>query len=137
LGKVLGRQDILGASDVRTVTVPVPEWGGDVLVRALNGRERDQFDESMVTETAGKRGRKERRVRMQNARARLVAMCVVDEDGKRVFSTDDVAALGEKSAAALQRVFDVASSLAGLSNDDLEELLGNSGAGQAGASPTA
>lgn len=137
MGKVLGRQDILGASDVRTVTVPVPEWGGDVLVRALNGRERDQFDESMVTETAGKRGRKERRVRMQNARARLVAMCVVDEDGKRVFSTDDVAALGEKSAAALQRVFDVASSLAGLSNDDLEELLGNSGAGQAGASPTA
>jgi hypothetical protein len=36
-----------------------------------------------------------------------------------------VALLGEKSAAALQRVFEVGQRLSGLSDGDVEELAGN------------
>ncbi len=57
--------------------------------------------------------------------ARLVAASIVDEDDKRVFSQSDVKALGEKSAAALDRVMAVAMRLSGLTEEDAEELEGN------------
>lgn len=136
MAKLLSRDDILGAVDLQTVAVAVPEWDGEVLVRGLTGRERDRFDESMMEETRRKGGRSERRVRWNNARARLCAMCIVDEQGRRLFTSEDVQALGEKGAAALQRVYDVAASLSGLSDRDLDELLGNSD-GQSDDSPSA
>jgi hypothetical protein len=107
-----------------------------VLVRALTGRERDKFDEAMVQESTSRSGRVSRRVRMQNVRARLCAMSIVDEKGDLLFSVDDVQALGDKSAAALQRVYDVAATLSGLSSADVEELLGNSSSGQSDDSPS-
>jgi hypothetical protein len=70
-------------------------------------------------------------------RAKLVARTVVDADGEPVFSQQDVAALGELSAAALDRVFEVASRLSGLNEKDLEEMAGNSGTGQDAGSTSA
>ena len=68
---------------------------------------------------------------LRNMRAKLVALTVVDDKGKRLFRGDaDVNALGRKSAAALQRVFEVAQRLSGLSDEDMEELAKNSDAGQ-------
>ena len=126
---LLGRDAILCASDATTEDVPVPEWGGTVRVRGLSGRERDEFEASMLV----KRGNK-RDVSLINARAKLVSLAVVDEDGTRVFSDGDVAELGNKSAAALTRVYEVASRLSGLSDEDVDELEGNSGAAPSGAS---
>ena len=136
MAKLLGRDEILAAVDVQTIRVPVPEWGGEVLVRALTGRERDKFEESLMVQTTGKGGRVQRRMRWQNARARLCAMSIVDEQGRCLFTAEDVQALGEKGAAALQRVYDVAASLSGLSGADLDELLGNSKSDQGDDSPS-
>ena len=127
---LLSRDDILKADDIRTETVPVPEWGGDVLVRGLSGRERDTFEASMLVERGGRMEMDPR-----NARARLATMCVVGEDGKPLFTRDDMGALGEKSAAALNRVFDVASRLSGLGESDMKELQGNFGSAPEGPSP--
>ena len=57
-----------------------------------------------------------------NMRAKLVARSVVGDDGEPVFTQNDVAALGELSAAALDRVFEAASRLSGLNEKDLEEM---------------
>jgi hypothetical protein len=51
---------------------------------------------------------------------------MIDESGKRLFPDADVRELGKKSASALQRVFEVAQRLSGLSNADVEELTKNS-----------
>ena len=40
-----------------------------------------------------------------NFRAKLAALIVVDESGSRVFSDEDAAALGQKNAKALDRIF--------------------------------
>ena len=37
----LSRDSILKASDIKTETVPVPEWGGDVNLRGHSGEELD------------------------------------------------------------------------------------------------
>jgi hypothetical protein len=116
----LTRDAILAAADMEAVELHVPQWGGTVRVRALTGEERDAFEEGQLQ---GKG--KNRTVRLANIRARLVSLCVVDEQGQRLFSDRDVAALGKKSAAALSAVFDVAARLAGLTDEDVEEMAEN------------
>lgn len=125
---ILGREDILKARDITTQRVDVPEWGGTVIVRALTGKERDQYEDSLMKlRSSGRKGRGPKVLEpdLQGARARLVSLACIDEAGERLFTDADVAALAEKSAKALNRVFDVAAVMSGLSDDDLEELLGN------------
>jgi hypothetical protein len=50
---------------------------------------------------------------------------MVDAKGQRLFSDAEAHALGKKSGAALERVSSVAMRLAGLTQDDVEELAGN------------
>ncbi len=123
--KLLTRDAILQAEDLPTEDIEVEEWGGAVRVRALTGAERDAFEQSIVEQ----RG-KSTRMNLRNIRAKLVALTVVDADGKRLFSDKDAELLGKKSAAALDRVFEVAQKLSGLSPEDMEELSGNSEEGQ-------
>lgn len=99
----------------------VPEWRGAVYVRNLAGRERDAFEDASIT------GRgKDRRLNLRNIRARLVVMATCDAQGKPLFAERDIGWLGEKSAAALDRIFDVAQRLSRISDDDVEELAKNS-----------
>jgi hypothetical protein len=91
----------------------------------LTGAERDDFEASVVEQ----RGKKTR-LNMQNFRAKLVVRAAINGDGQRLFSDKDAPLLGRKSAAALQRVFEVAQRLSGLSDEDVEELVGNFDEGQ-------
>jgi hypothetical protein len=125
MGSYLTRDAILAAASLKTEEVDVPEWGGIVLVRELRGRERDEWEASLAVQ----RG-KQMVPDVANMRAKLVARCVVNSDLEPVFSQQDVNALGELSAAALDRVFEAASRLSGLSEADLEVASGNSGTGQ-------
>ncbi len=118
----LSKDQILGADDLPREEVRVPEWGGSVWVRSMTGMERDAFESSMLEEKDGK----SRATNMRNIRARMAVLCCVDENGDRLFSHSDEKAVGGKSAAALERIFTVAQRLNGLTNDDVEELAGNS-----------
>lgn len=113
---LLGRDAILTASDLPSVDVEVPEWGGTVRVRMLTGGERDAFEASTLT-----RKGKTFETNLVNMRARLVALTTVDESGARLFSEADVAALATKSAAALNRVFMAAQKLNGLTEEAAAE----------------
>jgi hypothetical protein len=121
VGSYLGRDAILKASALKTEECHVPEWadpetGADtVIVRELRGRERDEWEASLAVQ----RGR-QMVPDVANMRAKLVARTVVGDDGEPVFTQQDVAALGELSAAALDRVFEVASRLSGLNADAVE-----------------
>lgn len=115
--KTLNRDDILSADDLRTESVAVPEWGGQVIVRELTGTERDAY-ESSVVKTDGKKVS----VDSTNLRAKLASLSMVGDDGKRLFSEKDVTALGKKSAAALDRVVEVANRLSAIGDAGLEEL---------------
>jgi hypothetical protein len=125
---LLTRDQILEADDLPREVVEVPEWGGEVYVAAMTGADRDRFDESIQ----GRGG--DDRVSMENYRARLLARCLVGEDGKRLFSEQDVEALGRKSSAALGRLFSVAIRLNRLRKEDVDELVKNSDGAPSGAS---
>lgn len=114
---LLSRDAILSANDTPSEIVDVPEWGGQVKVVAMSGTERDKFEASLVG--------KGNKPNLENFRAKLAAACVVDEEGNRLFSEKDVAALGRKSAAALDRVATAAQRISAMSQEDVDELAGN------------
>lgn len=115
--KFLGREAILAVQDTPVEVVEVPEWGGSVRVKTLSGAERDQFESAIV-----QRNGRNVKQNLLNIRARLVAAALVDENGAALFSFDDVEALGRKSARALDRIFGKAQELAGMREQDVEEL---------------
>lgn len=131
---LLTKDQILRAKDTVTEDVDVPEWGGTVRVKGMTGRERDQWEQSLLT--PGKNG-KAPTPDMDNNRAKLVAATVVDEQGNRIFTAEDVGLLGNKSGAALERVVNVAMRLSGISPQDMDDLSGNSSATTSGGSPSA
>ena len=120
MGKLLSRNDILSAPDIKTELLPVPEWGGDVLVRTLSGTERDAWEATLVEQKKGGT-----HFKLENVRAKLVALTLVDDDGQRIFSEADVVQLGDKSAAALSRVYNRAAEMSGVTEKDAEELAKN------------
>ena len=123
-GLLLTKDAILAASDMEYEIVDVPEWGGQVRVRSLTGTERDAFESSML-EGSGKN----QKISTKDIRAKLCARTIVDMEDKRLFNDGEIAKLGAKSAAALDRVYTVASRLSKVSNEDVEELAKNSGIG--------
>jgi hypothetical protein len=117
---MLTRDQILESNDIQEQIVDVPEWEGSVKVRGMTGQERDQF-ESEVMDNKGKSVK----LNWQNIRAKLIARTVVNGDGSRLFTDQDVRLLGKKSAAALDRVFEVSQQLSGITKQDVEDLAKN------------
>ena len=111
----LTKEQILAADDLALHEVEVPEWGGTVLVRTMTGLERDKFETDQYVRDVG----------TDDVRARLCAICICDESRNRLFSDDEVEALGAKSAKALERVFEVVKTINGFSAGDIDELEGN------------
>lgn len=107
---------ILAAKDLTPEVVAVPEWGGEVAVRGLRSAERDAYETTMFKTEDGRRV-----LNTENARARLVVLCCVDQNGNRIFTDDDAQALGLRSAAALDRVYTVAARLSGLAAGKAED----------------
>lgn len=117
---MLSKDDILKAKDLTVKEVEVPEWGGSVYIKSLTGTERDLY-ESSITQIKGK----EAKLDWRNARAKLLVFTICDQDGNRLFNESEIGELGKKSASALQRLFDVATEMNGLSSTSEEELEKN------------
>ena len=120
MANLLTRGEIFEAEDIKYKDVPVPEWGGSVRVKGMTGQERDEFEAGMIQ--SGKNG-VQARVDLSNVRATLCSLVICDDTGKRLFSKKDILALSKKSASALQRVFEVAQQLSGITDEDVDELV--------------
>jgi hypothetical protein len=132
--KLLTREDILNANDRRTEVEDMPEWGGQIKLRALSGSERDHYLRTLYTmKPNGSGGMEIASVSVEGSQARLVSMSAIDEAGERLFSEADVVALGEKDGAALSRVATKASKLSGLATT-LEQVKADLGVAQNGSS---
>ena len=114
---ILTKEQILQADDLKIETVPVPEWGGEVIVRTMTGTDRDIWDNLLYKEGIENY--------LDNNRARLCACTIIDANENLLFSEDDIIELGKKSSLALNRVFDVAKRLNGLGSEEVEDLAKN------------
>ena len=114
---LLSKEEILKSQDAKYQEVDVPEWGGSVRIATMSGYARDRFETSIIDKNG--------KMNTVNIRAKLVAACLVDENGNLLFSEQEVEALGKKSCMALDRIFGIAQKMNGVGQTELEVLAKN------------
>ena len=116
---MLTRDMILQASDLSRQAVDIPEWGGSAFIYEMTGTELDGYQSSLMdgsgTVTPAK---------LIDARARLVAICLRNNDGNRLFTDTDVAALGRKNGRILDRLWKVARDLNAMGDEAIGDARG-------------
>jgi hypothetical protein len=128
--KTLTRDQILEVHDCEAVKEEVPEWGGAVFVKMMNGIERGGFVSIMgsYSDESGdvdcERGLK----------SQLLARTLCDENDELIFTEEDVEALRLKNGAVIHRLFMVAKKLNGIGDSEEEEEEKNSSTGPEGKS---
>lgn len=105
---MLNREQILSAKDRAQETIPIPEWGGDVIITALSVRDR-----SAVLGEWARLGNVQKEGgdtvgAMLDIKLRLVALSITDADGVPLFSADDITELATKSDGPIGLISDSA-----------------------------
>jgi len=113
---------ILAVEDLPFEDIEVPEWGGAVRVAGLSGKSATDFSAKLVQMNPDGSIKS---LSMDNFMAELLVLTLVNEKFKPLFSKDEVEALGEKSAAVLKRLSDIAMRLSGLSGTAVKEKAKN------------
>lgn len=115
------KDQILGANDLRTKTVEVPEWGCSLTVCELGLSEGVKLAKlySSVSDSGT--------VSLDAEDiARVVSWGVLDpQTGERMFSEEDVPSLARKSQSALMGLFRAITSISHPSDEDVEEAAKN------------
>lgn len=109
----LNREQIIGAINQRAseyTTHPVPEWGGDVLIRRLSAADAERSGLSSDQKTP-------------ELVARVIAVSLVDEEGNLLFTEDDVNELAKVDVAVAASVFAACVKVNGLSSEELDEAV--------------
>jgi len=115
--KFVSVEEILESDDRKIEVVHVPEWGGNVILKVMGSKERDAFELSCIE----KKGRS-KEDSMLNIRARLLAACLVDQEGNLMFQKHQIDDLGKKSSAVISRLFDKAQRVNLMTDEDIDEL---------------
>jgi len=118
--KKITKADIVAFNDLKSEVIEVPEWGGSVTIRRMTGGERDAY-EADIFESKGA----QLQLKRENFRAKLIARCLVDDNGERMFSDGEIAALSKKSAAALDRLFAACQRINGMTAAEQEKIEKN------------
>lgn len=118
----LTAEQILSADDLDLQEIYIPEWQGSVYLKPMTGAQRDRWERSLLDKDGKPNA-------MKNTRASLAVIVLCDEKGGRLFKDRrQIEQLGEKSAAALDRIFEAAKSTNRIAFDDedFDDLVGNS-----------
>lgn len=112
------RESILGLQDIQPpLEFHVPEWSDTVFLRHPTANDRDAW-EIYVRDNKDKS--------QAVWRAHLASVLLCDEKGQRLFkSADDVRQLGERSAAAIHRIWERGLQLMAISDVEVTELEKN------------
>lgn len=119
-------------SERNTLDIHVPEWGGELRVRALSVAERQRFENHTIRASAANNGKPN----MIELRERLLAMSIVDDAGNRMFTDKEVAKLSDLDGAVADRVFDEIRDFNGMADGSIEAEVGNLSSGLSAASST-
>ena len=116
----LSRESILAAQDLQSEDVLVPEWGegATLKLRGISAADFERFQ-------AGLAAFRENPAKLSNIRCRFLVYCLVDGEGKLLFTEEDAAELGRKSPGVIARLYDKAQALSGLGPTVVEDAAKN------------
>lgn len=107
------RDRILASNDIESSTIHVPQWDLDIELRTLSAADRAKLIASCMTA--------EGTVDVQKMYPSLIIACVYDPETKgRVFSEEDMDAIADKSASAIEFVAQKAMEMSGMKPDAID-----------------
>ncbi len=115
---VLGKIQIAGATDLGEETLNIEEWGGDVRVRGLTGKEWARCRQAAKAEEAGK-------LTGATYSATICACGIIADDGTNVFTERDAPELDKRSPGVLERVAEVILRLSGVLKKESDDIAKN------------
>jgi hypothetical protein len=116
---LLSIDQILDKDDKSYKEVYVDAWGGTVRVASLTSAQRDDWEAQFV------KNKNKPEVALKKFRARLVAKCLVDAEGRLLFdSKEKIDRLASKNASVLNELFEICQQHNGFTDADVEELEG-------------
>lgn len=105
------RSRILSAPKLAQESLDVPEWGANVIIQELNGRDHAQFAQTLASSKSDPHA-------MEAFYGNLCILSVLDPStGAKLFQPADRDALLSGSGTALERVAQVAMRVSGLNTD--------------------
>jgi len=132
MGNLLDRKKLLQREVLEVVKIEF-ETGDFVYVRQMTGRERDNFEQSLIKENKKAEGGYEKV--LGDFRAKLAVNVICDDKGDLLLEPGDYPTLSSSmSASHLEKIVNEAQKLNAISSEDKEKLIKNSDAGQAGNS---
>jgi len=117
-GKMDLREKILNTEDIQEQVVDVPKWGVKILVKELNGRQRDKIMQSAVDSKGNINFEK------MHSEA-IIAACYDPETKEKLFEETDRDQLMEKSSAAIDTIYNVIAEMSGLTKKSEEVIEKN------------
>lgn len=123
----LSRSSLLAKEELEKVKVDLGK-GEFVYVRQMTGRERDNFEQSLIKEKKDAKGNVLSYDRaLGDFRAKLAVVTCCDDEGKALFLPDDYTLLSQNmSAKRLELIVNAAQKLNAISEEDKEALVKNS-----------
>ena len=116
----LTKEQILAASP-KLKEVEVPEWGGSVFIRPVTLEEQGK-----LADLGAKHEKASAAIRIRHCTLSLLQWTVCDEDGRQLFTAEDLAGLMSKSSAsAFLRLQDAVLKYSGLTEESRRELEKN------------
>ena len=116
------RTELLGLSKRRYKTIEVPNLGLEFRIQSLTAREKSEYETALLTKT----GRGVSRERLNDAARRLMVLCLVDSDGRRLLEPGDVGELAEMDSIVAAKIYNECQTHCGFNEDDIEQIVKNS-----------
>ena len=111
------RDLILQSADIKSENLSVPQWGVELNVKTMTAVERSRLVASCTSKVDG-----EDKVDMEKMYPLLIVAAVFDpETGEKVFTLEDVSALQDKSAAAIELVASKVMEMSGMTKDAVDK----------------
>jgi hypothetical protein len=107
---MLNKHDIENLNDIKIKEVEIPEWGGTVYVRSMDGVLRDWVEAEW------------RKPNPTNVRAMICVATICDADGKLLFDNKDVETLSKKNYAALDRIVIASAEINEITQKQIDDL---------------
>lgn len=134
MSKYLGRDAFLAKAKAarRYMDCRLPS-GGVVRLQSLSEFERSNYERGLLN----KKGDGANPNALLASKRAMVVLCMVDEEGNRVLSDNDINALASMDSADIDHICTTARKHCGFDDADFEALVGNSEAAPAECSPSA
>lgn len=118
--KTLTKDMIAKADDLQPVPVDVPEWDGRIYMRAMSSGEREQWFKDWTALKGG-----DESTQVDKLRERYLVRTLSDADGNLLFDDASMEILAAKNAVVVDRLFDKAQEINGITESKVEDAAGN------------